>query len=159
MLSIEEIYNQYAMTVYRYLLSRTQDEDLAEELTQETFYQAVKSIHRFDGKSKILTWLIGIAKNLFYQNRRKNPVMSEFTDYIEKADSAEEEALASFEKKRILQAVHKLGEPMCEVIQLRIYAGFSYREIGEIMGRTENWARVTFYRAKEKLRKEIDQDE
>lgn len=159
MLSVEELYKKYAATVYRYILLQTKDEYIAEELTQETFYQAVKNINKFEARSSVLTWLIGIAKNIVYQDRRKNKLMEKITVEIGNAKSAEREALDSMIEEELLQKIVGIGEPSCEVVQLRIFAEFSFREIGEIMGKSENWARVTFYRAKEKLRKEMDDNE
>ena len=71
MADMDAIYRQYAQTVYHFLLSLTQNADLAEELTQETFYQAIRSIHRFDGSCKLSVWLCQIAKHLWYQHLRK----------------------------------------------------------------------------------------
>ena len=153
--SMEEIYRKYAQMVFKYLCSLTGDADLAEELTQETFYQAIRSIDRFDGSSKVSTWLCGIAKNVLFTHRRKHKQIAALEDVTAPGvESAEDTALAAEEKLELVRQMHSLSEPYREVMYLRAFGGLSFKEIAEITGKTENWARVTFYRAKEKLRKE-----
>ena len=159
MQSMEEIYKEHAKTVYRFLLSRTHDEDLAEELTQETFYQAIRTSGRYDGSSKVSTWLLGIAKNVLFTYLRKHPAHEDIEDQEIPVESAEDAALRSAERVELLRKLHDLPEPRREVMYLRVFGGLSFREVGEILGQSENWARVTFYRAKEQLRKEIERDE
>ena len=149
------IYRQHAQIVYKFLLSQTRDPDLAEELTQETFYQAVRSIDRFDGRCKVSVWLCQIARHLWYQHLRRT--RREFPtadgDLPEVAvPSAEEGLLAQAGQLELLRQVHGLPEAQREVVYLRAFGGLSFREIGDVMGKTETWARVTFYRGKEKLR-------
>ncbi len=156
MQSMDEIYRAHSQTVYRYLLSLTHDADVSEELTQETFYQAIKSIRRFDGSCKITTWLCAIAKNLFAAYRRKHPQTEPWDDALILTSSTEEEALSNTLCLEILRGMHLLNEEMREVMYLRALGGLSFREIGEILDRTENWARVTYYRGKEKLKKELE---
>lgn len=159
MQSMEEIYQEYAKTVYRFLLSRTHDADLSEELTQETFYQAIRTSGRYDGSSKVSTWLLGIAKNVLLTYWRKHPAHENIEDQEIPVESAEDAALRSAERVELLRKLHGLEEPRREVVYLRVYGGLSFREIGDIFAKTENWARVTFYRAKEQLRKEMERDE
>ena len=157
MQSMDEIYRQYARTVYKYLLSMTRDADLAEELTQETFYQAIRSSTRYDGSTKITTWLCGIAKNVLFTWRRKHKETAPLTDAEQNTnlitESSEETALQSMEKIGLIRRLHGLPEPYREVMYLRAFGGLSFKEIAEVSGKTENWARVTFYRGKEKLKK------
>ena len=152
---MEKVYQQHARTVYKFLLTKTRDEHLAEELTQETFYQAVKSVDRFDGSCKVSVWLCQIAKHLWFQHLRKQkreaPVLPE--DLPESpGPSAEERLLEQEGRMDLLRLVHGLPEPAREVVYLRAFGGLSFREIGDVCGRTETWARVTFYRSKEKLK-------
>ena len=148
------IYRQHAQTVYKFLLSQTRDPGLAEELTQEAFYQAVRSIDWFDGKCKVSVWLCQIAKHLWYQQLRKQkreaPLSEEGVDVP--LPSAEEETLDRAGRLDLLRQVHSLPEPYREVVYLRAFGDLSFREIGDVLGKTETWARVTFYRGKEKLR-------
>ena len=159
-----QVYQQHAQTIYHFLLSQCRREDLAEELTQETFCQAVSSISRFDGSCKISTWLCQIARHLWYQYLEKHkaeraalqslpdPLAEEQS--LPRAPSAEEEAAAQQDRLRLLRQIHALREPTREVVYLGAFGGLSFREIGDVLGRTEAWARVTFYRGKETLRKD-----
>ena len=153
MQSMEEIYQQHAQTVYRFLMTHTRDADLAEELTQETFYQAIRSSDRFDESCKVSTWLCAIAKRVLFTYRRKHPVTEELEEQTMSVPSAESEAVETVSRMELIRLVHELPEPAREVVYLRAFGGLSFAEIGEVQGKTENWARVTFYRAKEKLRK------
>ena len=156
---MDEIYQKYAQTVYRFILSKTQDADVAEELTQETFYQAIRSIDRYDESCKITTWLCGIAKNVLLTYIRKHPVHDDIEELAIPLDSAEKDAMQAAERVELFKKLHDVEEPYKEVIYLRVFGGLSFREIGEIHKKSENWARVTFYRGKEKLRKEVEINE
>lgn len=154
--SLEEIYQKYARTVYAYLLSRTRNQDLAEELTQETFFQAVRTIDTFRGDSKLATWLCGIARNLWLAHIREGCEMQplEEIEVVTGLPSPEEELCLQWENLEILKLLHGLKEPMREVMYLRLIGNLTFGQIGEIMGKSENWARVNFYRGKEIVRKE-----
>ena len=154
--SMNEIYQKYARSVYRFLYAKTRNKDIAEELTQETFYQAIKSIDKFDGSCKLSTWLFGIAKNQFFNYMRKNPTMQDISEYAEELESdekVEDKVITSFERVELVKALHNCREPYKEVLYQRIFGNLSFREIGEILGKSENWARVTYYRGKEQLKK------
>ena len=159
MQSMDELYQQYARTVYKYLKSVTHNEDLAEELTQETFYQAIRSIDRFDGSCKVSTWICAIAKNLYLSYLRKNPAHEDVTETEIPVDSTESIVMGAEGQLDLLKKLHDLPEPYREVMYLRIFGSLSFAETAEVLGKSENWARVTFYRGKEKLRKEMDDDE
>lgn len=152
--SMEQIYQAHARTVYKFLLSQCHDADLAEELTQETFYQAVRSIDRFQGNCKVSVWLCQIAKHLWYQHLRKANRETELPEEAELPlmPSAEDEAVSRSGQLDMLRRVHELPEPGREVVYLRAFGGLSFREIGDVLGKTETWARVTFYRGKERLK-------
>ncbi|QOX62412.1 sigma-70 family RNA polymerase sigma factor [Anoxybacterium hadale] len=154
MFETEDIYQEYAQIIYKYLMSLCSDANLAEELTQETVFQAIKSSKRYDGSCKISTWLCQIAKHLWYQEldrrKRKGTVLLE--DHFVSDDlTPEEQTGLSMEKMELFKAVHVLDVTSKEVILLRITGAFSFREIGEIFEKNENWARVTFYRAKQRI--------
>lgn len=155
---IEKAYTQHAKDVYRYLLSLTHDENLAEELTQETFFRAMRTIDRYDGSCKLSVWLCQIAKHLWYQwlEKRSRMEQVELTDEIPCQESPEKHALLNMEKTTLYQAIHTLPEPMRELVYLRLTGEFSFREIGEILGKSESWARTTFYRAKQKIMEEME---
>ena len=158
MQSLEEIYKMYSRRVFLFLMCKINDEQLAEELTQETFFQAVQCIDRFEGNSSVLTWLCGIAKNVWLNYLKKHQeILSIDNDVVEIADK--KEVNVQWEQKEILQLIHNMSEPMREVMYLRLISNLSFAEIGEIIGKTENWTRVTFFRGKQKIVKEILKDE
>ena len=159
MQSMDEIYKQFAKTVYKFLMARTCNPDLAEELTQETFYQAIRSIDKYDYSCSISTWLCAIAKTKYLEYIRKHPTYEdifELDSKLPESSSTETVCLQNLERMEILQKLHSLPEPFREIIYLRIFGNLSFSEIGKIMGKKENWARVNFYRGKERLRKELD---
>ncbi|MBR2742988.1 MAG: sigma-70 family RNA polymerase sigma factor [Clostridia bacterium] len=156
MQSMDEIYREHAQTVYRYLLSKTGNPDVSEEITQETFYLAVKGIDRFDGSCKISTWLIAIAKNALSSWRRKNPETEHLESMAAAAAPAETAVIAEDGQIEIMKIIRLLPEDAREVMYMRLLGNLSFRQIGEIMQRTENWARVTYFRGREKLKKELE---
>ena len=155
---MEQIYQEHAQSVYGFLLLRTRDSQLAEELTQETFYQALRCVEKFDGSCKVSTWLCAIAKKVLLKYWQKNKVatvsLADNEVILAEEANAEEIFLAEENKVELMAKVHQLPQAMKEVIYLRLAADLSFKQIGEIMNKTEVWARVTFYRGKEKLLKE-----
>lgn len=163
----DEVYKEYSQMVYKYLFSLTRDAHVAEEVTQETFYQAVRCAGRFDGSCRFSTWLCAIAKNQLNSYRRKHPEQvynAEASETSERAEvragkaeqTPEKTVLSEYGRVEILKKLHQLDGTIREVMYLRIFGDLSFAQIGEITGQTENWARVTYYRGKEKLRKELD---
>lgn len=154
---IEAAYIEHAQDVYRYLFSLSHNEDIAEDLTQETFFRAMRTIHTYDGSCKLSVWLCQIARHIWYQWLEKNAKRksASLTDEIPDDASPEKQVLLRMEKTALYKAIHRLPEPMREVIHMRLTGEFSFAEIGEILGKSENWARVTFYRAKQKLFEEM----
>ena len=153
MIDFEEVYRDYLEDVYRFSLALCRDPVLAEELTQETFYQAVRSIDRFNGSCKVSVWLCQIAKHLWYQHLRKRKPEEPLPEDGLPGPSAEEDVLTRQGHLDLLRQIHALPPSTREVVYLRAFGGLSFREIGDVLGRTETWARVTFYRGKEALRK------
>lgn len=153
---LDLIYREHAQTVYRFLLAKTGSADLAEELTQETFLQAVGSIGRYDGACKISTWLCGIAKNVLYSHYRKQEHAAVSLEDVAEPSvgSAEENVLCTMDQESLLAAIHRLPEPGREILHLRLLGGLSFRQIGTILSQSETWARVNYYRAKQTLVKE-----
>lgn len=155
---LEEIYEMYSQKVFLFLLSKTNHVDIAEELTQETFFQAVQCIDRFQGNSSVLTWLCGIAKNVWLKDlRKRQKTLSIDNATLEIID--DQEIRVRWEQKEILQLIHDMNEPVREVMYLRLISNLSFAEIGEIIGKSENWTRVTFFRGKQKIIKEMLKDE
>ena len=159
MQNIEEIYQEYSITVYKYLFCLTQNRDISEELTQETFAIAVEDIKKFRGECKLCVWLCQIAKHLWYKELKKskknvNVSFEEVNDNILYDEFLEEIICEKEEKLKLFKDMQKLDEKSREVMYLRMVGNLSYEEIGEILGKTANWSRVTFYRAKQKIREE-----
>ena len=165
--SMDQIYRKHSRMIYAFLLSRTGEAALAEELTQETFYQAVKSLNSFKGQSSASTWLCGIANNVWLSHLRKQKRSGEIFSSDEdeacfassSAESPEDKFIRKVDNLTLMQALHEIKEPMREVLYLRLMGELSFREIGQIMGQSENWARVTFYRGKTKLIEGVKIDE
>jgi RNA polymerase sigma-70 factor (ECF subfamily) len=154
---MEQTYKEHARSVFKYLFSLSHDESLAEELTQETFYRAVYSIEKYDGSCKISVWLCQIAKHVWYQEleKRKRRKTEELTEDMVSSDlSPEDSSILLNDKISLYKAINTLGEPMKDVVYMRLSGEFSFSEIGEVLGKSENWARTTFYRAKQKIIKE-----
>lgn len=159
MQDIEKIYEEYFETVNKYLFCLTHNSDISEELTQETFCKAVKKINTYKGECKMSVWLCQIAKNLWYDQCRKNKKFvntkeSELLN-MQLLSSLEEQVISNDEKIRLYKKMQKLDAQTREVMYLRITGELSFKEIGIILNKTENWARVTFYRGKNQL-KEVD---
>ena len=162
MFDMDAAYREYAVMVYKFLLSLCYEEELAEELTQETFDQAVRSVDRYDGSCKVTTGLCQIAKHLWYREmeRRKRKGTSELTADMESLEKpVEEQLLVKEEKMDLFRKVHVFDEISKEIVLLRVTGAFSFKEIAELFGKNENWARVTYYRAKQKLLKGGEKNE
>jgi RNA polymerase sigma factor (sigma-70 family) len=160
----ENIYEEYAQSVFKYLFSLTRNIDLSEELTQETFYQAVKSIDRYNGQCKMYVWLCQIAKHSYYKyldKHKKHAHLSADTiaEEVYAQGTIEEDVLKKSSIISLYKEIHKLDEPYKEVLLLRVSGELSFKEIGEILGHSESWARVTFYRAKVKIQERRKKDE
>lgn len=157
---MEEIYKEYSKIIYNYLFSLSNNTDIAEELMQETFYSAVKNINKFKNESSLKTWLCKIAKNKWFDYYKKTKRMKEmqienFDEGYLLANSSEEDYLSKEELFNVYKQLHKLDEKSKEVVYLRIGTNLTFKEIGAIMERSEEWAKITFYRAKIKLKEEL----
>ncbi len=159
-LEFEKVYAKYYQSIYRYLLSFTKNSHLAEELTQETFYKALKNINKYNSKYSMFTWLCNIAKNTYFSvyKKDKNNLNLDF-DIEDNTKDIVSKIIDSETSEEILKIVHLLDEPYKEVFILRIYGDISFREIGNIFNKTESWARVTFYRSKIKIKEKLDEKE
>lgn len=162
-MDMDEIYQEYAEVIYRYLLGLCHNPSLAEDIVQTTFLKAIESIDSFRYQSKVSTWLFQIAKHEYMDimRRKENQNLSievfeqdslpREMNVVEDRPSILEHLIEKEQKERVLWHLHQLPEPYKEVFLLHIYGECSYREIAEVFGRTEIWARVTCFRAKEKL--------
>jgi RNA polymerase sigma-70 factor (ECF subfamily) len=159
--NMEKVYEDNVKAVYKYLFCLTHNADISEELTQETFYQATKGIHNFRGDCKISVWLCQIAKRLWYKELNKQKKITvpidDMNSDIQSFENIEQDYLLNVEKVELFRLLHNFDEQTREVIYLRLTGELSFTEIGEILGKTETWARVTFYRGKQKLMKGREQ--
>lgn len=162
MQNIDEIYKQYAETVYKYIFCLSGDKTLSEEIMQETFVMAIKEIDKFRGDCKISVWLCQIAKHLWYKELKKlkNKKIIDIEDVkeLKTEENIEDMVIQKEDKLKILKDMQILDKATKEVIYLRMFGELSFSEIAEVLGKTANWARVTFYRGKEKLR-EVNKNE
>ena len=156
MTDFEAVYQTYFRDVYRYALALCRDAALAEEITQETFFKALEHMDQFDGKSKRSVWLCSIARNTYFSMLRKEK-------YIQKEPVAElpggvdpEQRLLNREQAAAAhRLLHSLPEPYREVFSLRTFAQLSFKQIAQLFGKTESWARVTYHRARLKIKEEL----
>lgn len=162
-MELETVYQEYSTMVYKFLMTLTGNAQLSEELTQETFYQAVKSAASFDGSCKVSTWLCQIAKHLWLQELERQKRKGSTVELDETIESSHktpiEQVIAADEKLAVYKVIHILKGNAKEVVLLRLNGEFSFKEIGEIFGKTENWARVTYYRAKQKIMEGMSRNE
>lgn len=155
----DDIYVTYANTVKRFLISLSGNFDLAEDLTQETFYQAYKSLHRYNGTCKMSVWLCQIAKHMYFDYLKKEKhiqkIEIENLKIFDTEKNVEETYLIKEEIQELLFAVQQAKKTYGQVFWLRAYEEMTFKEIGEIFDKSENWARVNYYRAKEWIRERI----
>ena len=155
----EEIYERYFKEVYRFSLKLCKNQVLAEEITQETFVKALDNFESFKGTCKVNTWLCQIAKNHYFNILNKNKKI----DYENKSDEALTYDFLNIlidheDSAKLHKLLHTLSEPYKEIFTLRIFAELSFSQIADLFGKQESWARVTFYRAKQKIIKRLEED-
>ena len=153
-IDFEKVYLENFKIVYGYIYSMCRNAQLAEEITQETFFKALKHIDQFQGKAKESVWLCEIAKNTYFTYCRKNKQLAQINDLDQNSiadDNALETLIALENIDQLHKILHALNEPYKEVFSLRIFGELPYQKIGDLFHKTESWARVTFYRAKQKI--------
>lgn len=156
MRNIEKVYSEYYDVVFKYVLSLCKNESWAEEITQEAFFKALKSIDSFRGECKLSVWLCQIAKNTFYTEAKRQQRQVDYPmELIQYEDSVEQRILDKDTAFEIHQLLHDMEEPYKEVFWMRTFGELSFRDIGNLFGKTESWARVTYHRAKIKIKEGI----
>lgn len=149
----ERIYSEYYDTVFQYILSLCKDKLWAEEITQEAFFKALKSISRFRGECKLSVWLCQIAKNTYYtEAKRQNRQADCPLEILPAAEGMEQKVLTRSSALELHKQLHALREPYKEAFWMRTFGELSFAEIGSLWGKTESWARVTYHRARLKIR-------
>jgi RNA polymerase sigma factor, sigma-70 family len=163
-LCMKEIYEKYSKLVYNYLYKITNNKELSEDLMQETFYSAIKNINSFNNKCKISTWLCQIAKNKYMNEIRKQNVLVSMEEYSfdyfniyinNETNNIEQNLIKNEEKELLYKNLNKLDDTIKELFFLKIKLNFTFKEIAIILGKTEEWARVNFYRTKIKIKEEL----
>lgn len=160
-MDFEDIYKEHFFSVYKYILSLCRDTDLAEEVTQETFYRAMESFGRFRGECSVFVWLCQIAKHTYFRHtkRQKRLRPMETSVPAEKVPGPEAWFLDSETARLLHRFLHEMDEPYKEVFTLRIFGELPFQQIGELFGKTDSWARLVFYRAKNALRRKYHEYE
>ena len=156
----ERLYNAHYMRVFSYVMTLSGDRHQAEEITQDTFFRAFSSRTEFRNEADEVTWLCSIAKNRFVDEKRKQARTEPIPDALpDRGKSVEQAATDKDSSFRVHLALHDMEEPYREVFELRVFGELSFQEIGTIFGKTENWARVTYHRARLKLQERMGEHE
>ncbi len=155
MTEFEEVYRLYFRDVYRYCLALTRDEALAEEITQETFFKALSAMDSFDGKCRVYVWLCQIARNTWFTRYQKQKRTQPLPGEASTEDSLEERLLTKEAAWEIHRVLHDLEEPYKEVFSLRTFGELPFKQIAALFGKTESWARVTYHRARLRIKEEL----
>ena len=162
MTEFEQIYREHFSGVYSFVKRLSGDKELAEEITSETFFKALKSIGSFRGECSLRVWLCQIAKNCYYSHLkrqgRETSVEPELLDIPCEDETPEECSLRAGEAEQARSALHKLPEPYREVFMWRVFGELSFRQIGRIFHKSENWACVTYHRARGMLKKGMEEE-
>lgn len=160
-INVDEIYSKHFRTVYKYLVYLTHDTELAEDLTQETFCKAIKNINSFRGDCKISVWLCEIAKNLWLNELKRTEKISseDIQDNIDSLYNVEDEFINRQDMILFYKKLQEIKEPIKDILYLKLFSNLTFKEIGEIKGKSEVWARVNFYRGKQKVKELMENEE
>ena len=153
MTEFEKLFHENNSLVFKYLMKLTQDALLSEELTQETFFRAYMNYSSLRNKEKASVWLCQIAKNAYFAwyNEQKKKESVDFLEEVRGSENIEDAFVQQELSQKALLCLHALEDPYKEVFMLSVFGGFSLKDISSLFGKSESWARVTFYRAKQKL--------
>ena len=159
MREFEAVYREYFQDVELYLRALCRDESLAEELTEQVFFQALKALPKFRGDCDIRTWLCAMGKNCYLSHLRKTrpAVDADSLSIPDPGPPMEERITDRDQALRIHRILHSLPEPYKEVFSLRVFGQLSFGDIGGIFGRTANWACVTYHRARQKIQEQMEE--
>lgn len=152
-IDFEEIYREYFKEVYLFIKSLSHDESIAEEITQEAFFKALKAIEKFDGSKDIRAWLFTIAKNTYFSHykRKKRQIDLDVKEEPSTGVQIVKHLMNEEDAFTVHQFLHSMDEPYKEVFSLRTFGELPFEKIGRLFGKSSGWARVTFYRARKKI--------
>ena len=161
-MDFEQVYVSYFNDVYRYLYRLSGDAHIAEEFTAETFFKVLRSLDTFRGECDMRVWLCQIAKNLYYNALRKHKKLISIEDmgidFFVEFEPHPDMALVDIEEAAQLRALlHEIPDPYKEVYMWRVFAELSYKQIGQIFKKTENWACVTYHRARMMIKRAMEE--
>ena len=159
----EEIYHRYFNDVYRYIVRLSGNEHVAEEITSETFFKALKSVNKFRGECDMRVWLCQIAKNCYLSYMKKQRYTSDIEDAIlaeipDNSEGVENAIISQDDALRIKRILHEIPEPYKEVFLWRTFAELSFKQIAQIFSKNENWACVTYHRARKMIIERMDDE-
>ncbi len=161
-MEFEQLYTEYFNDVYRYIRKLSNDEYIAEEITSETFFKAMKSLDSFRNECDFRVWLCQIAKNCYYSYIKKmkkvdNLDCMELENIVDPNSAIDNDILSNEQLVEIQKLLHTLSEPYKEVFMWRVLANLSFKQIGQIFNKTDNWACVTYHRAKAMLKSRLEE--
>ncbi|MDD6847930.1 MAG: sigma-70 family RNA polymerase sigma factor [Oscillospiraceae bacterium] len=161
MTEFEGVYRRYFKDVFLYILRLSKDKHIAEEITSETFLKAMRSINKFKGDCDIRVWLCQIAKNSYFTYLKKVGCTADI-DEIATASydlglTVEEKIEQQDEATKIKKLLHNIPNPYKEVFMWRVFAQLSFKQIGQIFNKSDNWACVTYHRAKNMIRQGLEE--
>lgn len=161
MTDFEKLYADYFNDVFLYILRLSGNEHISEEITSDTFFKAMHSVDRFRGECDIRVWLCQIAKNSYFSYLKKQKKVQSLQDselliLPDLSDTAEEQLLRADEAEQIRKILHEINEPYKEVFMWRVFADMSFKQIGQIFSKSENWACVTYHRARKQIRERLE---
>lgn len=161
-MEFDEIYKAYFNDVYHYVRRLSNNEYIAEEITSDCFFKAMKSLDTFRGDCDIRIWLCQIAKNCYYTYMKKQGNIESLDDILitkipSSSVSIEEKIARKDEANKIRKKLHEIAEPYKEVFMWRVFADLSFKQIGQMYGKTENWACVTYHRARIMIKNELEE--
>lgn len=162
MKDLGRIYQDNFIKVYRYILSISGDPHLAEDITQETFFKAMQKLNSFRGDCSLTTWLCRIARNIYLNHKdrqtRSQNYLKQHPPEDDSSESIEQELIRKEQAVEIIATMQKLDDPYKEVFSLRVFSELSFMEIGKMFGKNDSWARVTYHRAKLKIREDLEDE-
>lgn len=160
MTSLTHLYGEIQPKLYSFFYMRTGSKEMAEDLTQEVFYETLKSYGTFKSNSSLKTWIFSIANNLLKKHYRKKKYTRALEDKLTTDttahESMEDVVIKKENRLQLLKAINTLDDLTKEIVLLRLYGELSFKEIGDTLNKSENYARVTFHRGKLKIQKELE---
>ena len=163
-MEFEQIYSTYFKSVYLYVMQVSGNEHIAEEITSETFFKAINSIDSFRGDCDMRVWLCQIAKNTYFSYLKKNKKVLSIDESdlqnVAHPDAGIDVQIGEQEEARLIRKIlHDMSDPYKEVFMWRVFGELSFKEIADLYGKTDNWACVTYHRARKMIQSRLEEIE